>query len=530
MGHTNSPSNISSLIPSLFSSGSPSAGPSALLSNTPSTMPTNLPSVIPTSTATSNPTSSKPKCADVSKKIRFPHRRDKKYHCSQTEELNGKHGENYCDWKKIKEKCPVTCGMCNTPSLFSSVAPTNIPSTVLSIVPSVVHTNSPSNISSLIPSLFSSGSPSAGPSTLPSGSPSAGPSDVPSTVPSITPSTIPSIMPSSFPSVLPSILPSKIPSNIPSTVPSADPSIIPSNNPSSVRSTSPSAYPSALPSDTLSTIPSVIPSTVPSSIPSKFPSTSPSISLISSSTPSVQINKVQTGVPILTSIPSILESPKPSLMTSITSSNIPTSIPILSYLSDISTVPSSSIQLSFPTESPSISLTKYLNMIKPTSSLSTNSSIFLEEKPSKFPSYAPNVIALEPSTKRPSHTFSTMCKDKAGAIFIDNINNDDMILNCQWFTTNITKSLKDIKCQDAKVKAHCYKTCSGCENSNSSVLTLSPTSISSAKLSIKYSGSPTTLEPSLVPLNSFNEPKKSPIVASLSYSLSYSHNTLKLFF
>ena len=169
-------------------------------------------------------------------------------------------------------------------------------------------------------------------------------------------------------------------------------------------------------------------------------------------------------------------------------------------------------------------------MTKPTSSLSTNSSIFLEEKPSKFPSYAPNVIALEPSTKRPSHTFSTMCKDKVGAIFIDNINNDDMILNCQWFTTNITKSLKDIKCQDAKVKAHCYKTCSGCENSNSSVLTLSPTSISSAKLSIKYSGSPTTLEPSLVPLNSFNEPKKSPIVASLPYSLSYSHNTLELFF
>merc|ERR1712238_284742 len=496
------------------------------------------------------PTSSKPKCADVSKKIRFPHLRDKKYYCFQTEKLNGKHGENYCDWKTIKEKCPVTCGMCNTPSVAPTITPSLVQSIPPSITPSLVQSIPPSYVPSLIPS------------SVPSASPSTGPSDVPSTVPSITPSTIPSIMPSSFPSVLPSILPSivpslnpssvpsilpsanpsiipssspstvpstvpsiapsKIPSNIPSTVPSADPSIIPSNNPSSVRSTSPSAYPSALPSDTLSTIPSVISSTVPS--------TSPSISLISSSTPSVQINKVQTGVPILTSIPSILESPKPSLMTSITSSNIPTSIPILTYQSDISPVQSSSIQLSFPTESPSISLTKSLNMIKPTSSLSTNSSIFLEEKPSKFPSYAPNVIALEPSTKRPSHTFSTMCKDKAGAIFIDNINNDDMILNCQWFTTNITKSLKDIKCQDAKVKAHCYKTCSGCENSNSSVLTLSPTSISSAKLSIKYSGSPTTLEPSLVPLNSFNEPKKSPIVASLSYSLSYSYNTLELFF
>merc|ERR1712238_532648 len=408
-----------------------------------------LSSVIPTSTATSNPTSSKPKCADVSKKIRFPHLRDKKYYCFQTEKLNGKHGENYCDWKTIKEKCPVTCGMCNTPS----VAPTNMPSTVLSIVPSVVPSallsNTPSTmptnlpsvvpsitpslvqsippsyVPSLIPSSVPSASPSTGPSTLPSGSPSAGPSDVPSTVPSITPSTIPSIMPSSFPSVLPSILPSSVPSLNPSSVPS----ILPSANPS----------------------------IIPSSSPSSIPSTSPSISLISSSTPSVQINKVQTGVPILTSIPSILESPKPSLMTSITSSNIPTSIPILTYLSDISPVPSSSIQLSFPTESPSISLTKSLNMTKPTFLLSTNSSIFLEEKPSKFPSYAPNVIALEPSTKRPSHTFSTMCKDKAGAIFIDNINNDDMILNCQWFTTNITKSLKDIKCQDAKVKAHCYK-------------------------------------------------------------------------
>merc|ERR1712238_217345 len=402
-----------------------------------------LSSVIPTSTATSNPTSSKPKCADVSKKIRFPHLRDKKYYCFQTEKLNGKHGENYCDWKTIKEKCPVTCGMCNTPS----VAPTITPSLVQSIPPSYV------------PSLI--------PSSVPSASPSTGPSTLPSVLPSILPSSVPSLNPSSVPSILPG----------------ANPSIIPS----------------ASPSDTLSTIPSVIPSTVPSSIPSKFPSTSPSISLISSSTPSVQINKVQTGVPILTSIPSILESPKPSLMTSITSSNIPTSIPMLTYLSDISPVPSSSIQLSFTTESPSISLTKSLNMTKPTFLLSTNSSIFLEEKPSKFPSYAPNVIALEPSTKRPSHTFSTMCKDKAGAIFIDNINNDDMILNCQWFTTNITKSLKDIKCQDAKVKAHCYKTCSGCENSNSSVLTLSPTSISSAKLSIKYSGSPTTLEPSLVP-------------------------------
>merc|ERR1712238_39884 len=496
------------------------------------------------------PTSSKPKYADVSKKIRFPHLRDKKYYCFQTEKLNGKHGENYCDWKTIKEKCPVTCGMCNTPS----VAPTNMPSTVLSIVPSVVHTNSPSNISSLIPSLFSSGSPSAGPSALLSNTPSTMPTNLPSVVPSITPSLVQSIPPSYVPSLIPSSVPSAspstgpstlpsgspsagpsdVPSSVPSILPSANPSIIPSSSPSSIPSTVPSTVPSIapskIPSDILSTIPSVIPSTVPSSIPSKFPSTSPSISLISSSTPSVQINKVQTGVPILTSIPSILESPKPSLMTSITSSNIPTSIPILSYLSDISPVPSSSIQLSFPTESPSISLTKSLNMIKPTSSLSTNSSIFLEEKPSKFPSYAPNVIALEPSTKRPSHTFSTMCKDKAGAIFIDNINNDDMILNCQWFTTNITKSLKDIKCQDAKVKAHCYKTCSGCENSNSSVLTLSPTSISSAKLSIKYSGSPTTLEPSLVPLNSFNEPKKSPIVASLPYSLSYSYNTLKLFF
>merc|ERR1712238_533628 len=145
-----------------------------------------LSSVIPTSTATSNPTSSKPKCADVSKKIRFPHRRDKKYHCSETEKLNGKHGENYCDWKRIKEKCPVTCGMCNTPTLFSSAAPTNIPSTVLSIVPSVVHTNSPSNISSLIPSLFSSGSPSAGPSALLSNTPSTMPTNLPSVIPTST--------------------------------------------------------------------------------------------------------------------------------------------------------------------------------------------------------------------------------------------------------------------------------------------------------------------------------------------------------
>merc|ERR1711957_853275 len=145
-----------------------------------------LSSVIPTSTATSNPTSSKPKCADVSNKIRFPHRKDKKYHCSQTKKLNGKHGENYCDWKKIKEKCPVTCGMCNTPTLFSSVAPTNMPSTVLSIVPSVVHTNSPSNISSLIPSLFSSGSPSAGPSALLSNTPSTMPTNLPSVIPTST--------------------------------------------------------------------------------------------------------------------------------------------------------------------------------------------------------------------------------------------------------------------------------------------------------------------------------------------------------
>merc|ERR1712238_101206 len=154
-----------------------------------------LSSVIPTSTATSNPTSSKPKCADVSKKIRFPHLRDKKYYCFQTEKLNGKHGENYCDWKTIKEKCPVTCGMCNTPS----VAPT--------ITPSLVQSIPPSYVPSLIPSSVPSASPSTGPSTLPSGSPSAGPSDVPSTVPSITPSILPSSVPSTVPSTVPSIAP-----------------------------------------------------------------------------------------------------------------------------------------------------------------------------------------------------------------------------------------------------------------------------------------------------------------------------------
>jgi hypothetical protein len=106
---------------------------------------------------------------------------------------------------------------------FSSLVPSDTPSTVLSSVPSnvqsIVPSTVPSETLSEVPSTTPSDVPSSFPSNAPSGMPSSVPSDVPSTNPSSVPSDTPSDAPSDFRSAIPSDGSSDVSSDLPSIEP-----------------------------------------------------------------------------------------------------------------------------------------------------------------------------------------------------------------------------------------------------------------------------------------------------------------------
>jgi hypothetical protein len=126
-----------------------------------------------------------------------------------------------------------------TPSPRISSQPTT--TQFLSVAPSEALSDTPSKFSSFAPSVR----PSASPSDTQSVSPSSRPSLILSTTPSDTPSGITSFGPSKISSIEPSDAPSLVPSAGPTTASSGSPS----DAPSTVPSTAPTAVPSAVPSD-----------------------------------------------------------------------------------------------------------------------------------------------------------------------------------------------------------------------------------------------------------------------------------------
>ena len=91
---------------------------------------------------------------------------------------------------------------------------------------------------------------------------------------------------------------------------------------------------------------------------------------------------------------------------------------------------------------------------------------------SKLPSFSPSSVLTYSLSKVPTRTFSEsqtplstlalLCKDKKGTI-------GNSKITCDWLATKATKSFKNSRCKNwPEVKVHCYMTCSGCVPTESS--------------------------------------------------------------
>ena len=91
---------------------------------------------------------------------------------------------------------------------------------------------------------------------------------------------------------------------------------------------------------------------------------------------------------------------------------------------------------------------------------------------SKLPSFSPSSVLTYSLSKVPTRTFSEsqtplstlalLCKDKKGTI-------GNSKITCDWLATKATKSFKNSRCNNwPEVKVHCYMTCSGCVPTESS--------------------------------------------------------------